>query len=72
MIADKKKKIYCKDCVHFWEHSGECHINPLRATPKLDYSYCPAAERKKKKHSDFYPCADEDGMVDVSGYPFTK
>ena len=25
-----------------------------------------------KKHSDFYPNADEDGMVDVSDYPYTK
>jgi hypothetical protein len=24
------------------------------------------------KKSGFYPNADEDGMVDVSGYPFTK
>ena len=24
-----------------------------------------------KKKSDFYPNADEDGMVDVSDYPFT-
>jgi len=45
--ADKKRKIYCKDCVHFWEHSGECHINPLYARPTLDYSSCPAAERNQ-------------------------
>ena len=26
----------------------------------------------EKKQSDFYPNADEDGMVDVSNYPYTK
>jgi hypothetical protein len=26
----------------------------------------------KKKSSDFYPNADEDGMVNVSDYPYTK
>lgn len=26
----------------------------------------------EKKQSDFYPNADEDGMVDVSDYPYTK
>ena len=29
-------------------------------------------ESEHKKQSDFYPCADEDGMVDVSDYPYTK
>lgn len=29
-------------------------------------------KRREKKQSDFYPNADEDGMVDVSDYPYTK
>lgn len=29
-------------------------------------------ESERKKQSDFYPNADEDGMVDVSGYPYSK
>lgn len=33
---------------------------------------CADVKRCERKKSSFYPNADEDGMVDVSGYPFTK
>jgi len=34
--------------------------------------WCPLVEIEPVKHSDFYPNADENGMVDVSEYPYTK
>ena len=66
--VDAVPVVRCKDCKYRGK-DGFCEGRgwPIQLVP--DDGFCDRGERKK---SSFYPNADEDGMVDVSGYPFTK
>ena len=47
-------------------------IRTLNNAPTVDVVPREVYIKDEKKQSDFYPNADEDGMVDVSDYPYTK
>lgn len=49
----------------------ECLLR-LKEQPEIIYRYDLPEIKEAKKRSSYYPNADEDGMVDVSDYPYTK
>lgn len=53
--------------------TDEVYTNGARLIPSFRVEqWLEHLESGCKKQSDFYPNADEDGMVDVSDYPYTK
>ena len=75
-----KDCIGCRFCKRFtgshsYTSASGRRVDMTHAYRDCGYYYMRCAEVESceyGKRSDFYPNADEDGMVDVSDYPYTK